>query len=75
MENKNKGAASALCAKGGKAVAAETPDEWSAVGPWNQNIIITGENTAPCTIHGVQITEYEIQTMCWLVTLWGTIGA
>jgi hypothetical protein len=75
MEDKNKAAASALCAKGEKAVAAETPDRWSAVGPWNLNT--TGYRTeypiaycnAPFTEYGVRNTDAEVS--CIVGNNWG----
>lgn len=40
MEIKNKAAASAQSAKGGKRLQRKPPDGWSAVGPWNQTSIL-----------------------------------
>jgi hypothetical protein len=37
MEDKNKAAASAQSAKGGKRLQRKPQIGWSAVGPWNQN--------------------------------------
>lgn len=76
LDHENKAAASALCAKGGKAVAAETPDRWSAVGPWNQNttgLLLYSIILLKIAIHGIRSKKYGCSSYssCIVGNNWG----